>query len=140
MDTPFVDVDKHIRITSGTEWSNQVCDYVFSLDSPDKSLDFIDQRRFNLLYPHWSYELELYPRPYTIEQGRRYIEKFDAIIGHHSHVLQPLTQADHNAAETIIAYGLGDICPRKKYEKYHFGIALKFDVVLNKEKNGLSEI
>ncbi|MGZ4919988.1 MAG: CapA family protein [Halobacteriota archaeon] len=133
-DTPFIDVNKCIRIVTGTRWSNQICDYVFSLNSFDESLDFIDQGRFNILYPHWSYELELYPRPETIEQGKRYIEKFDAIIGHHSHVPQPLIRAHHDAANTIIAYGLGDICTRKKYKKYHYGIALKFDVGLNERE------
>ena len=134
VDAPFIDVGKHIRILTGTKWSNQICDYVFSLDSLDKSPDFIDQGRFNILFPHWGYELELYPRPETIEQGKRYIEKFDAIIGHHSHVPQPLTQANHDAAKTIIAYGLGDICIADKNEKYQYGIALKFDVGLSERE------
>ena len=116
------------------KWSNQVCDYVFSLDSLDQSLDFPDQGRFNILYPHWSYELELYPRPETIEQGKTYVEKFDAVIGHHSHVPQPIVQANHNDAKTIIAYGLGDICIARKHKKYQYGIALKFDLGLNKRE------
>jgi Bacterial capsule synthesis protein PGA_cap len=131
VDEPFADVGKHIRIITGTKWSNQVCDYIVSLDSLEKIFDFTDQGRFNILYPHWGYELELYPRPETIEQGNKFIQRFDAVIGHHSHIPQPLTQADHNVAKTIIAYGLGDICAARNSKKYQYGIALKFGVGLD---------
>jgi len=132
-ETPYVDVNTHIRIIAGSQWSNQVCNYISPLDSLEKSRGFIDQGHFNVLYPHWGYELELYPRPEIIEQGERYVEQFDAIIGHHSHIPQPLAQANHNAAKTIVAYSLGDICTRAPYKKYRYGIALKFAVGLNEK-------
>lgn len=131
-DMPFIDLLDHIRIVSGTKWTNQSCEYVVNLEDSPK---YIKNNSFNILYPHWSNELELYPRPETIEIGKKLIDQFDTIIGHHSHVPQPICKADHHNIPTLIAYGLGDISTRLRFRKYHYGIALKFDIGLNIEKN-----
>lgn len=129
---PFVDLSNEIRIVGSTKWSNQNCDYILPLD---ESTQYIKPDSFNILYPHWSNELELYPRPETVKLGKKYIEKFDVILGHHSHIPQPISLAEHNGIPTIIAYGLGDISTRLKLNKYHYGIAIKMDIGNNKENH-----
>ncbi len=60
------------------------------------------------------------------------IKKFDAIIGHHAHVPQPVTilgsddtQSDKNK---LIAYGLGDFCIWEELKHYLYGMIIKLDI------------
>ncbi|MBD3352457.1 MAG: hypothetical protein GF364_13295, partial [Candidatus Lokiarchaeota archaeon] len=129
-DKPFLDINDNIRLISGTQWSNQICDYVFRLKSSDA---FIKDNSFNILYPHWSNELELWPRPETVTLGREKIKEFDAILGHHSHVPQAITSEKTNTIRKIIAYGLGDFCTGLKYKKYHYGIIVKTEIGKNND-------
>lgn len=129
-DDPYVDISEEIRVIGGTKWSNQYCDYIVPLED---TMQYIKQNAFNILYPHWSNELELYPRPETVELGKKYIEKFDVILGHHSHIPQPISLAKHKDFQRIIAYGLGDISTRLKLNKYHYGIALKVEIGLDRQ-------
>ena len=55
----------------------------------------------NIFYPHWGYDLELYPRTSTIKKGRELLTYFDAIIGHHTHAPQPITSVSINDKEPI---------------------------------------
>jgi poly-gamma-glutamate synthesis protein (capsule biosynthesis protein) len=62
---------------------------------------------------HWGHEFESYPRPDQVEVAHRLAERgVDAIIGHHSHVVQPLeiyrTRRDPDRVVPIY-YSLGNL-------------------------------
>ena len=108
-------------------WSNQKCNYVMKFEETNQ---FIKPDLFNILYPHWSYELELNPRPKIVDIGNETIKKFDAIIGHHSHCPQPIS-VFNNDVNKLIAYGLGDFCIWEKLKHYLYGIVLKVEIGQN---------
>ena len=136
-DNPFVDINNEIRIIGGTMWSNQKCNYIVKFEETSQ---YINPDFFNILYPHWSYELELFPRPKIVKIGNDLINKFDAIIGHHSHCPQPLTSVRDNNynINKLVGYGLGDFCIWEKLEHYFYGIVLKIEIGEN--ENGLRQI
>lgn len=119
---PYLDINDSIRIISGTMWSNRECDYVFMLDNV---LHHIKPGVFNILYPHFGYEHELYPRPKIVTMAKELIIKFDAILGHHSHCPQPVTVESVNGFNKLLAYSLGNFLSARKIKKYQQGIALK---------------
>lgn len=130
-DQPYWDINKDLRVTAATAWSNQKMDYVFMLKNAGQ---YVKKNVFNLLYPHFGYELELYPRPKTVEEGKKWIKKFDAIIGTHSHVPQAVTAVkseNNNGINKLIAYSLGDFCIEEKLKHYHYGIVLKIEIGQN---------
>ena len=62
---------------------------------------------------HWGYEYEHFPRIHQVRMAHRLVESgVDAIIGHHSHVLQPVEfyrpRRDLNKT-AVIAYSLGNL-------------------------------
>ncbi len=118
----FVEIDNAIRIVGATQWSNQPVDYIRKIE---KAHEFHQPGLFNILYPHWGYEMELYPRPETIERGRQFSLLFDAIVGHHSHIPQPVTEISLSKSganvKQLVAYSLGDFCIHEKLKHYHFG-------------------
>ncbi|MHA1673428.1 MAG: CapA family protein [Promethearchaeota archaeon] len=122
---PYIDIQEDIRIIGGTMWSNQKCNYVVKFDEVDQ---YLKTNAFNILYPHWSYELELYPRPKTVEIGQNMIKKFDAIVGHHSHCPQPISTTFNDGINKLIAYGLGDFCIWEKLKHYLYGLVLKIEI------------
>ncbi len=128
-DNPFIDIQDDIRIIGGTMWSNQKCNYIVKFEETDQ---YINPNLFNILYPHWSYELELNPRPKIVKIGNETITKFDAIIGHHSHCPQPIS-VFNNDVNKLIAYGLGDFCIWEKLKHYLYGIVLKVEIGQNND-------
>ena len=70
--SPYVDIGKNIRLHSGSMWSNQVSSRIAWLN-PD--FDRASQERIDILYPHWGYELEKYPRPEIVEMAMAYGSK-----------------------------------------------------------------
>ncbi len=128
---PFIDIGEDIRLTSGTMWSNRKNRYVFMLGSAEK---YIKPGVFNVLYPHFGYELELYPRPGIVSAGKGFLKKFDAVIGHHSHCPQPVTAELVAGQNKLIAYSLGDLLGDLTTKKYQYGIILK--VVIGRNENG----
>ncbi len=55
---------------------------------------------------HWGYEYHVDPTPHQQELGRRLLEEgiADLILGHHAHVVQPITFVEGRA----LVYGLGN--------------------------------
>jgi len=125
---PCIDVNDDIRLINGTMWSNRPCDYVCKLEDSERH---IKPGAFNFLYPHFGYELELYPRPGIVALGRELIAKFDAVIGDHSHCPQPVTIEDIKGIKKVLAYSMGDFCTSAKMKKYQYGIALKMELGRN---------
>jgi len=115
-DCPSIDLGDDIRVITGTQWSNRTGHHLAWLKGPEQ------HRRagaFNLLYPHWGFELELYPRPSLVDQMQHWLTQFDAVIGHHSHTPQPLTV--HTPAmgpRQVAAYSLGDFCFGMAFDRF----------------------
>lgn len=119
---PYIDLDDIVRVVGATQWSNQPVDYIVKIEDV---LHYQQQGMFCILYPHWGYELELFPRPATVKKGKELSKYFDAIIGHHSHIPQPITKVSvekpGGPSNQLIAYGLGDFCIHEKLKHYHYG-------------------
>ena len=130
---PFVDLAEDIRVTGSTRWSNRPCNYLVELE---ESYQYLKEDSCNILFPHWGYELELYPRIETINHGRIILDKFDLLIGHHSHCPQPLSFLPFDNINKLIAYSLGDFCSGlggKKLEMMNYGIIIKTEIGTNPE-------
>lgn len=130
-DSPTIDPTPNIHLVAGTQWSNRPCDYIFMLEDIGKS--HLKHDAMNILYPHWGYDLELYPRLPTIERAENYLLDFNAIVGHHSHAPQPITSVSPNGGlNKLCAYSLGDFCYGKLLMKviynYNHGLVLKMEI------------
>ncbi|MHA1284921.1 MAG: CapA family protein [Promethearchaeota archaeon] len=129
-DNPFIDINENIRIISGTQWSNRPCKFISKLEESER---YIKPNILNILFPHWGYETELFPRLETIRLANFLLTKFDAIIGHHSHTPQPITYQEINNIKKLIAYSLGDFSfgldiKEKRFKVFRYGIVLKVDI------------
>ncbi len=126
---PFVEISNDIRIVAGTTISNRDCDYVIKLED---ALSYCTPEKFVVLYPHWGYDLELFPRPMTVTLAKTLIKNFDAIIGHHAHIPQAVTTVSSDEIESdmnkLIAYGLGDFCIWEELKHYLYGMVMKIDI------------
>ncbi len=123
----YIDIGPKIRVIAGSRWSNQKCAY---LGDFNKISEQIETDRFNILYPHWGYELEQFPRPETVGMAKEFLTKFDAIIGHHSHNPQPIVKVAGSPGHPnkLVAYGLGDFCIWETLKHYLYGILLKIEI------------
>ena len=124
---PFLDIGSNIRIIPGTTITNRACDYIIKLKDATK---YFATDKLNILYPHWGYDLELFPRFNTVTMAKELISIFGAIIGHHAHTPQPVTifKPNNNSLNKLIAYGLGDFCINEELEHYLYGIILKLEI------------
>jgi len=122
---PYADVNKDIRVLIGTMWSNRDCDSICRLEDAESHKK---QNAFNFLYPHIGYELEANPRPEIVRLGRKLIQKFDAVIGDHSHWPQHVTSESIGGINKLLAYSLGDFCGGLPLKKYQHGMILKAQI------------
>lgn len=129
LESPFIDLHEHLRVATGTRWSNREGRHLAWLHDP---VQYTRPGAFNLLYPHWGYELEVYPRQDLVAQMGHWLRRFDAVVGHHSHTPQPITvQGGADGVQRLAAYSLGDLCfgmafrnlPTFKY--YAFGLVAR---------------
>jgi hypothetical protein len=126
-DQPSVLLDGHVNIASCTQWSNSPhVEYIHYLDESEGLLR--PEARFNILSPHWGFEIQLYPNPPQISHGRRLLESWDLVVGHHSHTPQPIAGYREGEANRMLAYSLGNFCFRHDAEHYHWGEAMTVDV------------
>lgn len=127
-ETPFLDLGPHLRLVTGTRWSNREGAHLAWLDEPQRHAR---AGALNVLYPHWGYELELFPRRDLVAQMGRWLDVFDAVVGHHSHTPQPMAIEHAGGVARLAAYSLGDLCfgmawrrlPTFKY--YAYGIVAR---------------
>lgn len=133
VDSPFVDPHPHFRVVTGTQWSNKATADIAWLDEAPEQLRREDA--FNLLFPHWAYETECYPRSCAVQQMHSWLQTFDAVAGHHSHTPQPVTVVTRdNALRQLAAYSLGDLCFGLGYKQWpvlkHFpyGIVIRAEI------------
>lgn len=130
---PYADIANTVRVVGATQWSNKPCDYMYWLDQAPEQ--WIAPDRLNLLFPHWSYEMECYPRLSAVTQMQHWLGRFDAVVGSHSHTPQPVSIVEQQANyRQLAAYSLGDFCfglglkqwPALKH--YPYGIVLKLEI------------
>jgi hypothetical protein len=126
-DRPYADTGEHLRIISGTMWSNREFAHLLPIDGSE---NYIKLDAFNMLYPHIGYELELYPRPGIVEYIEGMADAFDAVICHHPHCPQPVTshKANGKCQHKLIAYSLGDFCCSLRLRTMRYGLIVKADV------------
>jgi len=122
LNQPYIDLYDDFRIVGATKWSNLSCEYIVPIDSSSISPK---TNSFNILFPHWGYEFELFPRKEDVKLARSYAEQFDAIIGHHSHCPQPVNIDTIQDKEKLVAYSLGTFCTGRKSVPFKYGILLK---------------
>lgn len=124
-DDPWIDPHPAIRIVTGTMWSNQRADDMLYLHAPDASSEFRRTGAVNILYPHWGYELEAWPRPEIVRLATRYAQDYDAIVGHHAHNPQQMTLLNGKP----VAFGLGDFCFYYDLPTYKHGMVCRMDII-----------
>ncbi len=117
-----------LNFVSGSMWSNQDnCNYMSHFDEIDDN--FIrDSKIFNILYPHWNYEYELYPRPKIMKKAKQLLKKWDLIFGHHPHVVQPITRIDCNGINKLLAYSGGNFAAGLPVKAHKYGLIMKCDI------------
>lgn len=120
-----IDFGSRARIAAASLWSNiPLADII-----PFQSLDqHVLPAAFNIAYPHWGFELEYFPRPSIVQEGLRLLNYYDAIIGHHSHVPQPLMSHRVGNKMKLIAFSLGDFCTGLKSRNYRRGMVCKMEL------------
>jgi len=121
-DEPSLSLDGGIQITACSFWSNQPCPFITWFEAIGAEAD--RQAAFKILYPHWGYELQLYPRPQSVELGRQLLDRWDMVIGHHAHCPQPVTRC----GDRLLAYSLGNFTSSFFRERYRYGIVVKTEI------------
>jgi len=124
-DQPSIRLDGRINVANVTRWSNQPCSYLAEFSDID---DAFDPEAFNVLSPHWGYEMQMYPGPEQIEEGRSLLASWDMIVGHHTHAPQVITAYETEDGRRLLAYSLGDFCTYLGIDKYRHGIVVKAEV------------
>lgn len=129
LESPFFDLTPSVRVVTGTRWSNRTGQHLSWLNDPTVHAK---PDALNVLYPHWGYELEVYPRQQQVDQMQAWLRPFDAVVGHHSHTPQPITTLQGtDGVGKLAAYSLGDLCFGMAYKRlptfknYVWGTALK---------------
>jgi hypothetical protein len=122
---PFADIIGSVRVVAASMWSNSPCKEIAPFASLDESHA---ADAFNIAYPHWGYELELFPRAEIVRMGKRLLRTYGAILGHHSHVPQPLAAVQCEDASKLLAFSLGDFCTGLRIKKFQFGIICKMEI------------
>ncbi|MDD5036440.1 MAG: CapA family protein [Methylococcaceae bacterium] len=125
-DEPSLLIGGKVNITACTYWSNQPCRFVAGPGELDRCL--AGQAEFNILFPHWGYEMQLYPKPRQVDDAQELLQRWDMIVGHHSHCPQPMQSHAFGDHHKLLAYSLGNFCSRDKPTRCHSGIILKLEL------------
>jgi hypothetical protein len=122
---PFADIAGCVRVVGASMWRNRPCREIAPLASLGECRS---ATAFNIAYPHWGYELELFPRPAIVQAGEQLLQTYGAVMGHHSHVPQPLAglQCDH--VTKPLAFSLGDFCTGLRINTFQYGMICKLEI------------
>lgn len=73
-------------------------------------------KRLRVLFPHWGLEFRHYPNRAQLDQMADWLRwDFDLVVGHHSHVVQPIQVVSRSAAEGAVSrhaigcHGVGNL-------------------------------
>lgn len=126
VERPRTRIADRINVAAVTQWTNQPHTYLPFLADHADHLD--PDAAFQLLVPHWGLEMETHPRPATIELGRRLLGDWDAVVGHHPHVPNPVAVEQIGGHDRLIAYSLGQGASDIRYPIYRSGIVLRLGI------------
>ncbi len=132
---PYLDINDDLRLIVGTDWSNASCDWVYMINK-ELTPKLVCDTKFNLFYPHWGYELEIYPRPKMVKRSHGWISNFDAILAHHGHTPRAITKYDDNSEGSVsklIVYSLGDFICGFPEKWYNYGAIMKMGIGQNSQ-------
>ena len=124
-DNPSIILDQRINLVAATQWSNQHHGYLSFLEHANLHTQ---QGHINLLYPHWGYELEFYPRKETVQLAKNLLSDYDAIIGHHTHIPGAVSKLNIAGKEKLVAYSLGDSSTGLPSRRYRYGMCLCLEI------------
>ncbi len=131
-DPPFIDLLPELRIIGATNWSNKLRGFDYIANIEHISTRYIKPDAMNILFPHWGYEMELFPRTDIVYQGKELLKHYDIILGSHSHLPQPISaETTDSGLKKLIAYSLGNFSFGLRgalLKKFYFGEILKFDI------------
>jgi hypothetical protein len=122
---PLVDIAGEVRVVAASMWSNRPCGEIAYLDTLGRC---DNPTAFSIAYPHWGYELEMFPRPEIVRAGGDLLQIYGAVVGHHSHVPQPLAAITHGDTRQLLAFSLGDFCTGMRIKKFQYGVACKMEI------------
>jgi hypothetical protein len=128
---PFIEPFSGLRLAAVTQWSNHAGSFLAGLET---EADRVRDGLFQVLFPHWGYELELSPRPILVEKAREWLSRWDLVIGHHSHTPAPVTVLESPGGPRPVAFSLGNFicCSRRRLNSW--GIVVR--IFLGKERTG----
>ena len=136
LDRPVIQLAPAILLETGTDWSNHPGPFLARPkvnDEPDS-----DGESYRILYPHWGYELELFPRPELVSRARDLLAGRDLIVGHHPHTPAPCTRLDGGAGERPVFFSMGNFCTLSRSAKNRWGMVVR--VVLGGNGKGKAEL
>ncbi len=127
-DKPNYIHENRLNFVSGTMWTNQNgCKYVACFEEiEDHYLN--NPGVFNILYPHWYYEYELYPRIKIKNGAEKLLETWDLICGHHPHVVQPITKVKKANINKLLAYSAGNFAAGLEVNAHKYGLIMKCEI------------
>ncbi len=130
-----------INIVTGTQWSDQKdCAYIPRINPQNPEVErYRLEDHFNILYPHWGYELEYWPRPSQIQFADDLLDSWDLIFGHHPHLPQPITVVEIDGIKKLLCYSGGNICTNTQSRFHKWGLIAKCEIgPLQKNPNQLA--
>ena len=132
LEQPVIQLAPGILLEAGTDWSNHPGPFLATPKANDASNR--DREAYRILYPHWGYELELFPRPEWVSRARDLLAGRDLIVGHHPHTPAPCTRLDGGEGERPVAFSMGNFCTVSRSAQNRWGMVIR--VVLGREGNG----
>lgn len=130
MERPRTLVGGRVNVAAATRWTNQPTDDLPLLGTgPDPlARGLVDPNaEANLLIAHWGVEHELYPRPETRATAHELLDHWDAIVGHHPHVPNPVSSVDHGSRPRLVAWSLGQASSFLHQPIYRRGLVVTAD-------------
>jgi len=125
-DEPAALVDGRVLIAAGTAWTNRPGGYAARLEALERIAEV--KAAFRIACPHWGYELEAYPRPAQLADAGRLLQRWDAIVGHHTHWPQPVTLHHAAGGPRLVAYSLGNFTFGLNFSKHLRGAILRLEL------------
>lgn len=132
---PHVDIGASLRVIGATDWSNAASDTVAMLEKQTIA-PLKKPGAYNILFPHWGYELELYPRREMLRKAAAWSQGFEAVMAHHGHTPRAIYALDRAPGQPrpLIADSLGDFICGFSARWYHYGMVAK--ITLGKDAHG----
>lgn len=115
-----------VNLTAATGLSNQICNYVPWLKDVDQWYD--PSAAFNILLPHWGYEMQLNPHPRQIELAKNLLSKWNLLAGNHSHCPQPVAAYSIENERRAVVYSMGNFCYHHKWPHHRYGKVVKAEI------------